>query len=104
MENNKKKEEDLQSRREFFKKVGKGVLPILGAAVLSALPVEEAKAQWGCNYSCQDSCSRGCRGTCNSQCRGDCTSTCGGMCGGQCTGSCRGTCKGYCSGSSGVWY
>lgn len=96
MENNKKKEE-LQSRREFFKKVGKGVLPILGAAVLSALPVEEAKAQWGCNYSCQDSCSRGCYGGCSSSCGGSCGMQCSGFCKGSCSGGCRTSCFGQVS-------
>lgn len=30
--------EELQSRREFFKKAAKGVLPILGAVVLAGAP------------------------------------------------------------------
>ena len=37
MEKNKKKEE-LQSRRQFFKRAAKGALPILGAALLTQLP------------------------------------------------------------------
>lgn len=34
----KNKNEELQSRRDFFKKAAKGVLPILGAVVLSGAP------------------------------------------------------------------
>ena len=37
MHNNKKNEE-LQTRREFFKKAAKGALPILGAIVLAGTP------------------------------------------------------------------
>ncbi|WP_182435865.1 hypothetical protein [Leyella stercorea] len=32
------KNEELQSRREFFKKAAKGALPILGAILLSGAP------------------------------------------------------------------
>lgn len=32
------KNEELQSRREFFKKAAKGALPILGAIVLANAP------------------------------------------------------------------
>ena len=32
------KNEELQSRREFFKKAAKGALPILGAVVLASAP------------------------------------------------------------------
>lgn len=34
----KEKNEELQSRREFFKKAAKGALPILGAVVLASAP------------------------------------------------------------------
>lgn len=36
MEN--KKKDELQNRREFFKKAAKGALPILGAIVLANMP------------------------------------------------------------------
>ena len=35
----KKQNEELQSRREFFKKAVKGALPILGAVVLAGNPM-----------------------------------------------------------------
>lgn len=40
MKKNEKNEknEELQSRREFFKKAAKGALPILGAILLSGAP------------------------------------------------------------------
>lgn len=39
MENDKmKKNEELKSRRDFFKKAAKGILPILGTVILSSIP------------------------------------------------------------------
>lgn len=73
MENNKKKEEELQSRREFFKKVGKGVLPILGAAVLANLPIQQAEAVGCGGYSCSYSCGYGCATGCSSSCKTTCS-------------------------------
>ena len=43
------KNEELQSRREFFKKAAKGALPILGAIVLANAPAvinAAEKARW----------------------------------------------------------
>ena len=80
MEKNKNNEE-VQSRREFFKNAAKSALPILGAVVLSgiALPSQAAK------MSCDGTCS----GSCTSRCSG-CTGSCSGGCSG-CSGSCSGT-------------
>ena len=35
----KKRNEEIQSRREFFKNAAKGTLPILGAIILSNIPI-----------------------------------------------------------------
>ena len=85
MDKNKKNEE-LQSRREFFKKAAKGALPILGAIVLANVP-NIANADTSDSGTCT-SCAYTCLGTC----RGQCYSTC--------TGNCYRTCSGGCSGSS----
>lgn len=85
MEKNKKNEE-LQSRREFFKKAAKGALPILGAIVLANAPAIVNAAgdnPTGC---------RGCASYCSGGCSGSCTS-CVGSCNGTCNFTCRGTCK-----------
>lgn len=73
------KNEELQSRREFFKKAAKGALPILGAIALAGVPglVNSAEVpSMGCDYSCaascQKSCYSGCQGTCNTTCQGGC--------------------------------
>lgn len=71
MHNNKKNEE-LQSRRESFKKAAKGALPILGAIVLSNNPLVSKAAQtMGCDYTCAVSCAD-CKGTCKGLCMNSC--------------------------------
>lgn len=107
---NKKQNEEIQSRRDFFKKAAKSALPILGAVLLANTPtiVKAAEPEpmrkssskkinapldcWGsCYGSCYGSCLS-CYGTCTS-CTGTCTS-----CTGTCT-SCYGTCVGTCVGT-----
>ena len=103
---NKKQNEELQSRREFFKKAAKAALPVVGAAVLSSIPLLQTKASTGCDgcwYSCYNSCQQSCHGTCsscNGQCASDCQNSCLGGCQGNCSGSCQGTCYTGCSSSS----
>ncbi|MCH5310790.1 MAG: Cys-Xaa-Xaa-Xaa repeat radical SAM target protein [Prevotella sp.] len=85
-----KKNEELQSRREFFKKAAKGALPILGAIVLSSVPnvvnAMENAPNSGCR-TCSGSCTTTCGGCCTKWCTGTCTVTCGGACTKWCTGS-----------------
>lgn len=54
------KNEELQSRREFFKRAAKGALPILAGAALLSSPIlsETANAMScaGCNNCCMNSC------------------------------------------------
>ena len=74
----KEKREELQSRREFFKKAAKGALPILGAIVLASAPVIANAAEdapMGCKY-CSVACSGNCDGTCKGSCRGECYKGC----------------------------
>ena len=90
------KNEELQSRRQFFKKAAKATLPILGAIVLANVPLVSKAAQTsrGCE-NCYKGCVGGCTG-CTS-----CTSCtgCSGSCYLSCS-SCQGSCKGGCGGSS----
>lgn len=101
MEKNKKNEE-LQSRREFFKKAAKGALPILGAIALANAPVI-AKAidadPMGCN-GCRGGCMASCKGTCNGGCKGACKYECSGGCKGGCRNTCKNSCATGCTGSS----
>ena len=74
-----KNNEELQSRREFFKKAAKGALPILGAIVLAGTPnilnaTEHAPngcSRYGCGV-CTNSCSGACKGGCYTTCSGGC--------------------------------
>lgn len=70
--------EELQSRREFFKDAAKASLPIFGLAVLgtglfSSCEREEGdkKTTHSCN-GCSGSCSSSCSGSCDDSCTGDC--------------------------------
>lgn len=84
----KNRNEELQSRREFFKKAAKGVLPILGAVVLANVPMINNAAEiqsTGCT-SCSTSCGTSCW-------RDGCSSTCSGGCKGSCSGTCQNTAK-----------
>ena len=76
----KNQNEELQSRREFFKKAAKGVLPILGAVVLASNPAivnaTEVSEPMGCTrYGCGT-----CTGSCTGNCSGGCSTTCYGGC------------------------
>ena len=100
----KQQNEELQSRREFFKKAAKSALPILGAIVLTNAPVIANTAEetpMSCNYYCSGGCQGGCGRSCSYDCTGGCKGGCGGGCSyscqNTCKGSCQGTCSGYCS-------
>lgn len=95
------KNEELQSRREFFKKAAKGALPILGAIVLANAPAvinAAEKAPMGCSR--QDGCSTTCASSCQRYCTGRCDALCRDSCYNDCTGTCKSTCYGSCKGSS----
>lgn len=93
--------EELQSRRDFFKKAAKAALPILGAVVLANAPIltEASNTQKE-----QCSCSGGCSGNCYGSCFGRCDGSCQGNCYSSCQGSCRGTCQTGCTGCRGLNY
>ena len=89
------KNEDLQSRREFFKKAAKGALPILGAIVLANAPVIAKASSLG--YSCDNSCSNSCKGRCSGGCQTSCAiDGCGHTCAGNCRGNCNYVCRDSC--------
>jgi CXXX repeat radical SAM target protein len=84
------KSEELQSRREFFKKAAKGALPILAAVALAGTP-NIIRAAENTPMGCQHYCSGGCYHGCYSTCQGHCDKTCDG---------CKGTCKNFCTHSN----
>ena len=87
----KNKREEIQSRREFFKKAAKAALPVVGVAILSSVSFVNAEASTGC---------KGCYKTCTS-CTGTCVSNCDLRCSGSCYTSCAIGCIGGCSWGSG---
>lgn len=91
MKNNKENEE-LQSRREFFKQAAKKALPVIGAIVLASSPII-AQASDNVSMGCDTNCTGGCSSSCTS-CYGACSGTCKGSCQGTCTGACMGACSG----------
>ena len=100
--NNKSKNEELQSRRQFFKKTAKGALPILGALLLPQVftSFTANAAETGCDGHCRQHCSSGCQGGCSGSCGNTCKGTCAGNCGGSCGGYCRLNCSSGCEHSS----
>ena len=81
--------EELQNRREFFKKAAKSALPILGAIVLAGTPqlskaINTQATYCQAGYACTGGCSGDCKGTCKFGCSG-------------CSGGCKGTCKFGCT-------
>jgi CXXX repeat radical SAM target protein len=88
-------QKELLSRREFFKKAAKGVLPILGLAVITpsilSSCTKEDDNDGGSNDSGGSSC-HGCSGTCDSSCSGSCDSGCSDNCT-SCTGQCWNDCN-----------
>lgn len=90
-----KNNEELQSRREFFKKAAKGALPILGAIVLANAPTivnAAGENPMGCN-GCYTNCSGSCKGGCSTRCENICTG-CGSACQNGCAVGCSGGCTG----------
>ena len=81
---NKKQNEELQSRREFFKKATKAALPVVGAVVMASMPNVMQAAETGCDnlcsYCCTSSCKNGCYQGCYMGCRNTCQGTCSGGC------------------------
>lgn len=105
MEEKKNKQEELQTRREFFKKAAKGVLPVLGAIALANVPLlshamEEGKTPNGCSSSCFRACADDCYTSCKNTCRVYCTGTCQNTCQGSCSGRCQGSCATGCGSSA----
>lgn len=89
--------ENIVSRRSFFRSTIKSVLPILTLLVLPSW-VHAKKLSYTpstCHGTCTGTCTRTCTGTC----MGLCAVTCGGACNATCLHSCRGSCRGSCSGS-----
>lgn len=91
----KERNEEIQSRREFFKNAGKKALPILGAVALMNIPtIAKAVEATGCTSGgCYTSCQGSCKGGCSTRCENVCTG-CGSACQNGCAVGCTGGCTG----------
>lgn len=73
--------EEILSRREFFKKAAKTALPIFGAivagSILSSCEPYEGTVSCG---DCTATCEGGCSGDCDNGCSGDCWNACTDLC------------------------
>lgn len=97
---NSKKNEELQSRREFFKQAAKAALPVVGAAIMASVPFVKSEAATGCNGGCVAVCGDTCYGCCNYSCDGECKGSCQTGCYNGCRNTCQGTCSGGCAKSA----
>lgn len=69
-----KKNEELQSRREFFKSAAKGALPILALTVLGPTILTSCKKDEDEGNNCR-ACTNECSG-CGYGCTSDCSGSC----------------------------
>lgn len=99
MEKNKK--EELQSRRQFFKKAAKSALPILGAIALANVPVisKASEVAMGCTGYCREGCGTSCTGSCTGGCLNQCARSCT-ACSNGCASGCHATCYTGCNGKN----
>ena len=100
-----KRKEELQTRREFFKKAAKSALPIFAGIVLSSIPQltnATSRIAMGCELGCYGGCRmtcdkgcKGCSGGCNTNCAVSCDKTCKATCADDCNRSCTGGNEAY---------
>ncbi|MDE6139763.1 MAG: Cys-Xaa-Xaa-Xaa repeat radical SAM target protein [Alistipes sp.] len=77
----KKRNEEIQSRRDFFKRAAKAVLPIVAISAMASNPViAKASEAMSCNGNCSGTCRSGCNTTCYTNCYNACKTTCKGAC------------------------
>lgn len=83
-----KKNNETQSRREFFKESAKKALPIIGAIAVASLSIP-VSAKQSIMVVCEG-CNNSCKGTCKGKCEGGCAEN---HCKSGCIGSCFGSCS-----------
>lgn len=83
--NNKRKE--LLSRRSFFRRISKSVLPVVGAVIFSNLPVP-GNALVRESYNCKGNCDATCLWLCAIGCTNECLITCEVSCKYSCNDGC----------------
>jgi len=109
--NNKDKNRELLSRRDFFRKAAINTLPFIAAIAVppiftacSSEPIPTPSGCDGCSSTCEGSCDKSCSGSCEGSCAGsnsnsgascsDCSSSCKDTCSNTCSDSCKGSSTG----------
>lgn len=83
-----KRNEELQSRRDFFRNASKAVLPVLGAVVLLNFPNQTISASDCSGNSCTAQCKNSCEAYCAVSCKDGCKIYCKGCCANSCDSLC----------------
>lgn len=83
MDKKNKHHEELQNRRDFFKKAAKRALPILGLVVLGPTVLSS------CDKDETITVCDGCGGDCTNACKGTCKTGCSAACKSSCVGGCK---------------
>lgn len=92
---------DLQSRRQFFKNVAKAALPIIAGVLMSSAPqIVKATSPMGCELGCYGGCKTGCQGRCKYSCSGGCNDNCAVSCSRTCKRICSDNCYKACTGGN----
>lgn len=81
---------ELQTRRDFFKKAARISLPIIGLVALNMIPFRVSANGYDCRSQCVGSCGAACT-SCWTGCTG-----CKGNCRHNCEGGCKGGCREGC--------
>lgn len=93
-------EEDVISRRKFFKEAAGASLPIIAGTILLPLMMSACDGAHSscvnCSNGCDDTCYHSCNG-CTGTCKGSCVLDCAHTCAGKCVNSCSGGCKYSCA-------
>lgn len=98
----KKNNDEIISRRNFFKKAAGTVLPVIAITVLpnvlTSCEIDEPEIEIPSTSKGCSQCKGGCGGGCTSTCGVACGQKCKGSCGGQCSTTCTTTCSYRCTG------
>ncbi len=99
--NNKDKNRELLSRRDFFKKAAINTLPFIAMITIPSYLSSCNKEDDPINSGCKD-CSSNCESGCDSLCAVACSNDCSGACRDSCLGTCEDGCKNTCPQSCGA--
>lgn len=99
----KKNNDEIISRRNFFKKAAGTIVPAIAVTilpnVLTSCEIDVPEIELPTNSGGCSTCKGSCGGGCTSNCGVACGSGCKGRCGGACSSSCGSSCYALCTNS-----